>query len=135
MLNVNRVLKLAKILAASIIGMLLLGCGGDSGKSESKANAKSAVESSSENSVLVVLLREYNDILEEYAVIMKKVDEGDLTAMSGTLAFMEKVAKWTEKWEKEMERSRDDLSPSDLSEILKEYQRLLERYHEMSKGM
>jgi hypothetical protein len=112
-----------------------VGCGGESGKSESKANSKSAVESSSKKSDLTQLLHEYGDLLDDYADIMKKVSEGDLSAMSEMMSITEKVTKWMEKWEKELEASNDDLSPSDLADIMKEYQRLLERYQEIVSNM
>ena len=58
-----------------------------------------------------------------------------MSAMSEMMSITEKVTKWMEKWEKELEASNDDLSPSDLADIMKEYQRLLERYQEIVSNM
>jgi len=99
------------------------------------SETQGTVESSSKKSSFTQLLHEYGDLLDDYADIMKKVSEGDLSAMSEMMSITEKVTKWMEKWEKELEASNDDLSPSDLADIMKEYQRLLERYQEIVSNM
>ena len=119
------------ILVIIIAGLILVGCGGDSGKTKSQPSSKSSVSSSSNKTEFVEMLHEYGDLLDDYADIMAKVSEGDMSAMSEMTTYLEKVTKWTEKWEKELDASRDDLSPSDLADIMKEYQRLFERYQEI----
>jgi len=55
--------------------------------------------------------------------------------MSEMTTYVERITEWTEKWGKELEASQDDLSPSELADIMKEYQRLLERYQEIASNM
>ena len=58
---------------------------------------------------------------------MKKVSAGDISAMLKMMSYTENIIKWMERWDKILDSSKNALSPDDLTEIMKEYQRLLEK--------
>ena len=58
---------------------------------------------------------------------MKKVSAGDISAMLKMMSCTENITKWMERWDKILDSSKNALSPDDLTEIMKEYQRLLEK--------
>lgn len=102
---------------------------------DSETQGTTESKPANKKSNLTQLLHEYGDLLDDYADIMAKVSEGDMSAMSEMTTYLERVTEWTEKWGKELEASQDDLSPSELADIMKEYQRLLERYQEIASNM
>ena len=117
------------------IGLILAGCGGDSDKTKSQSSSKSSASSSSYKTDFVQMLHQYGDILDDYADVMKKVSAGDMSAMSEMISYTEKVTKWMEKWDNKMRTAKDDLSPGDLADIMKEYQRLINKYQKIASNM
>ena len=120
-----------------LVFFLILVVGSETETPADDSETQGTTESKPDNkkSNLAQLLHEYGEILDDYADIMKKVREGDLSAMSEMTTYVERITEWTEKWGKELEASQDDLSPSELADIMKEYQRLLERYQEIASNM
>jgi len=115
--------------------MLAVGSETETPADDSETQGTTESKPANKKSNLAQLLHEYGEILDDYADIMKKVSEGDLSAMSEMTTYVERITEWTEKWGKELEASQDDLSPSELADIMKEYQRLLERYQEIASNM
>ena len=104
-------------------------------KNDELSNSKSSMDSSNLKSALIKMLEEYNDIIDEYANVMKKVSAGDMSAMSKMVAYTEKLTKWMEEWNKKLVSSNDVLSPDDLADIMKEYQKLLEKYQKIASSL
>jgi|TARA_B100001964_G_scaffold177685_1_gene195874 hypothetical protein len=115
--------------------ILVVGSETETPADDSETQGTTESKPANKKSNLAQLLHEYGEILDDYADIMKKVSEGDLSAMSEMTTYVERITEWTEKWGKELEASQDDLSPSELADIMKEYQRLLERYQEIASNM
>tara|TARA_B100002003_G_scaffold219980_1_gene222044 strand:+ start:188 stop:592 length:405 start_codon:yes stop_codon:yes gene_type:complete len=115
--------------------ILVVGSETETPADDSETQGTTESKPTNKKSNLAQLLHEYGEILDDYADIMKKVSEGDLSAMSEMTTYVERITEWTEKWGKELEASQDDLSPSELADIMKEYQRLLERYQEIASNM
>ena len=128
-------MKTKTMLTILIAGLILVSCGGDSGKTKSQSSSKSSVSSSSSKIEFVQMLHEYGDILDDYADVMKKMSAGDMSAMSEMMSYTDRIMKWTEKWTKKMDSAQDDLSVTDLADIMKEYQRLLEKYQKIASSM
>ena len=123
------------ILVIIIAGLILVGCGGDSGKTKSQSSSKLSVSSSSSKTEFVQMLHEYGDILDDYAGVMKKMSAGDMSAMSEMMSYTDRIMKWTEKWTEKLDSAQDDLSASDLADLMKEYQRLLEKFQKIASSM
>jgi|TARA_B100000315_G_C14461155_1_gene533780 outer membrane PBP1 activator LpoA protein len=124
-------MKTKLMLSILIVGLILAGCGGDSSKTKSQSSSKSSVSSSSYKQ----MLQQYGDILDDYADVMKKVGAGDMSAMQEMLSHTEKITKWMEKWETEMSTAKNDLSAGDLADIMKEYQKLSNKYLKIASNM
>lgn len=80
---------------------------------------------------LTALVVEYEQLMEKQFEISKKAlnakEIADITRLQGeTLAHIQKIAKWTEKWQKAL--TDPNITVSDSLHATKEYQKLLTKW-------
>lgn len=102
-----------------------------SGPAEASApQAAGATENASSNSSYRSFLRDYEDFVDKYIAVMKKVQRGDLSAMTDSMTLMQKAQDMQQK----LESYRNDMTADDLQTYLRIQKKLLGAASQLSGG-